>query len=576
MKHLYPLFLLITTIGFAQIPSGYYDSATGNGYTLKTQLKEIINTANDGLATEFFHQGQDYGDLYDAYVTSDTDNYFENDQTVLDMYSERPASIDEYNYMHGFLQCGEFNGEGQCYNREHIFPQGFFNQQEPMRSDIHHVVPSDGRVNGFRSNFPFGEVDVNNLITQSGITNPTTNGSMLGPSITSGYTGTVFEPIDEFKGDIARMLLYFAVRYEDEWNNSGWDAPTTMNNPLNGTSDQFYEDWYIDLLLDWHAGDAVSQREIDRNNVAFNFQGNRNPFIDNPVYAEMIWNPIADTEAPTNPTNLVASNPTDNSIDLNWTASTDNVAVVSYDIYIDGVNSFNTTGTSFTVPGLTADTNYCFTIKATDAEDNESGFSNQDCEMTTDNGSGGGGCATEDFENLPTSSPSSYIDRMWTGANGTWNATEGRTDETINGKAITIDCRNSSNGTVSSPPVAGGIGDLTVTTQKKFSGTDGTLDVLVNTVLVGTIPYGSSAQTTTISNINTEGNINVVIQDNNSGSSRIAIDDLSWTCYTALSLENFNLSDLKIYPNPIKENSLNIKTTRSIDVEVFDILGKKL
>ncbi|GGI57941.1 endonuclease [Winogradskyella haliclonae] len=287
MKHIYLLFLLTISFGFSQIPSDYYDSANGlTGYALKTQLKNIISAG---------HVDQGYGALYTGYLTTDNDDFFEDDDTVLDMYSERPSASDPYNYDHdtnggspGGDACGNFNGEGQCYNREHLFPQGFFDSANPMRTDIHHVVPTDGRVNGFRSNFPFGEVGTN-LVSQNGITNPTQNGSKLGNCISPGYTGTVFEPIDEFKGDIARMLLYFAVRYEDNWDDSGWDSHTVPNNPLNGTSDQFYETWYINLLYKWHTEDPVSPREIARNTAAYNFQGNANPFIDHPEYVLEAW-----------------------------------------------------------------------------------------------------------------------------------------------------------------------------------------------------------------------------------------------------------------------------------------------
>src|SRR5690606_6254227 len=120
----------------------------------------------------------------------------------------------------------------------------------------------------------------------------------------------------------------------------------------------------------------------ERNKAAYRFQGNANPFVDHPEYANMIWNPNPDTEAPTAPTNLVASNPTDNSVFLTWTAATDNTGVTSYDVYVDGTNTFNTSTTSFTATGLMAATEYCFTIKAKDAAGNESGFSNQACETT--------------------------------------------------------------------------------------------------------------------------------------------------------------------------------------------------
>lgn len=260
---------------YAQIPPGYYNSATGNGYTLKTQLKLIISNG---------HEDQGYDTLYDAYVNTDNDSFYENDNTVLDMYSENPSGVDSYNYNHNDRTCGNYNSENDCYNREHIFPQGFFNEQLPMRTDIHHVVPTDGYVNNRRANYPFGEV-----INDTWMSN---NGSKVGQNTFGSYSGVVFEPIDEFKGDIARMLLYFAVRYEDEVTDSSWDDHTTTNNPLNGTNDQVYEIWYLQLLYKWHLEDPVSEREIKRNNEAYNFQGNRNPFIDYPEYVDSIWSSV--------------------------------------------------------------------------------------------------------------------------------------------------------------------------------------------------------------------------------------------------------------------------------------------
>ena len=260
---------------YAQIPPGYYNSATGNGYTLKTQLKLIISNG---------HEDQGYDTLYDAYVNTDNDSFYENDNTVLDMYSENPSGVDSYNYNHNDRTCGNYNSENDCYNREHIFPQGFFNEQLPMRTDIHHIVPTDGYVNNRRANYPFGEVTNDTWMSN--------NGSKVGQNTFGSYSGVVFEPIDEFKGDIARMLLYFAVRYEDEVTDSSWDDHTTTNNPLNGTNDQVYEIWYLQLLYKWHLEDPVSEREIKRNNEAYNFQGNRNPFIDYPEYVDTIWSSV--------------------------------------------------------------------------------------------------------------------------------------------------------------------------------------------------------------------------------------------------------------------------------------------
>ncbi|MFA7687835.1 MAG: endonuclease [Moheibacter sp.] len=271
------LLFALSGAAFAQIPNGYYDDAEGlEGYELKTALKEIING----------HTVLSYGSLNNYYNQTDKDIYYENDNTLLDMYSEKPNGPDAYNYGFGEGdQCGNYNSEADCWNKEHVFPQGFFNEQLPMRTDLHQVVPTDGYVNNRRSNYPFGEV--------GSATWTSTNGSKVGSNTTPGYSGTVFEPIDEFKGDIARIMLYFATRYEDQVNTSGWGSHTAPNNPLDGSDDQVYEDWFIDVLLSWHAADPVSQKEIDRNNKVYQIQGNRNPFVDHPEYVVMIWDPEA-------------------------------------------------------------------------------------------------------------------------------------------------------------------------------------------------------------------------------------------------------------------------------------------
>ena len=281
IKNLLSLLLLfVFFIGYSQIPVNYYSSATGSGYTLKTQLKNIIKNG---------HIDQGYGSLYDGYIKTDNDNFYENDNTVLDMYSENPNGNDPYNYQHNQRNCGNYNSENDCYNREHVFPQGFFNENLPMRSDIHHVIPTDGYVNWRRSNFPFGEV--------SNASWTSDNGSKVGTNTFDSFKGTVFEPINEFKGDIARMLLYFATRYEDEVLNSSWDDhDSSESNPLNGSKNQFYESWYIRLLHKWHIQDPVNQREIVRNNEAYKYQGNRNPFIDHPEYVAQIWGNVLSTK----------------------------------------------------------------------------------------------------------------------------------------------------------------------------------------------------------------------------------------------------------------------------------------
>ena len=263
------ILVLVSATLFAQIPKGYYDGTEGQeGYTLKTTLHNIIKG----------HNNHGYDGLYDGYQTTDVDNYYENDGTVLDMYSENPTGSDPYNWTHNNDHCGQYQHEGDCWNREHLIPQSFFGSNSPMVSDIHFVVPSDGKVNGNRSNYPIAEV--------SSASWTSLNGSKLGSCSSSSYSGTVFEPIDEFKGDIARMLLYFVTRYEGQL--SGFN-PSNSRNPLDGSEDRGYEQWYIDMLMNWHEQDPVSQRELDRNDACYDFQNNRNPFIDHPEWVQCIW-----------------------------------------------------------------------------------------------------------------------------------------------------------------------------------------------------------------------------------------------------------------------------------------------
>ena len=251
----------------------YYDSAQGlSGFALKSALHDIIDN----------HSNQGYGSLWTFYSANERDVYYENDGSILDIYSERPNAADAYNYTPVSDQCGNFNSEADCYNREHAFPRSWFGGDvEPMNSDVHHIFPSDGQVNSYRSSFPYGEV--------GSATITTTNGSRRGNAVSGlGYSGTVFEPIDEFKGDLARAYFYMATRYEDVI--SGWENnSSTSDAVLNGSSNRVFETWVVNLLLDWHAQDPVSQKEIDRNEAAFGYQGNRNPFVDNPAWVNSIW-----------------------------------------------------------------------------------------------------------------------------------------------------------------------------------------------------------------------------------------------------------------------------------------------
>jgi len=294
MKKIYTLSLLfLTAIGFSQ-PANYYNNATGTGYALKTQLKTIVTNG---------HNPQSYTTgLWSLYATSLRDNFYENDGSLLDIYSENPNGPDPYNYTGTSQQCGNYNAEGICYNKEHLIPQSYFNSAMPMYSDAHHVVPSDGRVNGWRNNYAFGVVEATTTSPCNGGASNTPcnsqNGSKKGTNKNSGYSagfsGIVFEPIDEFKGDIARSFLYFATRYETEMPGLYTTAMADPNRPeatvmFDGTSNKVFSDTFLNILLTWHQNDPVSAKEIAFNNAIYTFQGNRNPYIDHPEYVCQIW-----------------------------------------------------------------------------------------------------------------------------------------------------------------------------------------------------------------------------------------------------------------------------------------------
>lgn len=266
MKQIYTLVAaLLCSTAFAQIPAGYYTPAQGlAGLPLRTALHNIIKG----------HTQISYPGLWGKFSTTDKIT-ISSSPKVWDIYSYNaltPASTAYY-YTFSTDQCGSYTVEGDCYNREHSWPQSWFSQLAGPVSDMFHIYPTDGKVNGIRSNYPYGFV--------STATTTTTNGSKLGTGTTNaGYGGVVFEPIDEYKGDLARGYFYMTTRYYTEdagWSSSGATTLCEINA------------WELSVLMTWHHQDPVSTKEIDRNNAIYGIQNNRNPFIDHPEYADSIW-----------------------------------------------------------------------------------------------------------------------------------------------------------------------------------------------------------------------------------------------------------------------------------------------
>lgn len=256
----------------------YYEEAVGLvGTNLKVKLNSIIKHG---------HYHVSYGSIWGHFETLDK----KPDGTVWDIYTDIPGGTPVYTFDFGSIssgghQCGGSgpNTEGYCFNREHSWPRTWFGgQQYPMNSDMHHMYPVDREVNAKRSNFPYG------VVAQATWTS--SNGSKLGTGDPvanyGGYGGAeatlYFEPIDEYKGDLARTYFYMSTRYYGEdglpWKS---DFPNAMGAELRP--------WTVSLLLDWHRQDPVSDKEVDRNNGIYYIQGNRNPFVDYPLFVECVW-----------------------------------------------------------------------------------------------------------------------------------------------------------------------------------------------------------------------------------------------------------------------------------------------
>ena len=234
----------------------YYVDIEGKfGATLKTALNKIIKN----------HTDVSYSGLWRIYKETDY-----KDGKVWDMYST-------CNWTYSSDQCGGggYSDVCDCYNREHMIPQSWFNKQSPMVSDAFHIYPTDGKVNGIRSNYPHGETNASPIGGKAL--------GKIGSSSVSGYSGTVYEPDDEYKGDIARTYFYFVTCYEDKL--SGFDR----NDVLTGNTYPSLTSWFYNLMLAWHREDPVSKKETDRNEAVYKHQNNRNPFIDYPELAEHIW-----------------------------------------------------------------------------------------------------------------------------------------------------------------------------------------------------------------------------------------------------------------------------------------------
>ena len=262
----------------ASLPAYYAKIDGKSAKSLFDAVHEVVKVGYSSLG---------YDGLWGAYQHTD----LRDNGKIWDMYSD-------CSWTYKSDQCGSYSSECDCYNREHSIPKSWYGDTKSGPGcDIFHLVPTDGKVNGMRSNYAFGEVSSASY---------TFDGAKLGSSksitITNGNTiagneGTaiscsankVFEPRDEYKGDFARGYFGAMIRWAgDHQSFTDGDGGKIFSSSYAAGSFGLTK-YGVALLMKWHRQDPVSQKEIDRNNGIQQTQGNRNPFIDYPYLAEYIW-----------------------------------------------------------------------------------------------------------------------------------------------------------------------------------------------------------------------------------------------------------------------------------------------
>ena len=295
----------------------YYQKANGKkGRELKSAMFDIIK--NPSVV--------DYDSLWNAYNTSDK-RTIDGKDVIWDMYSNF-SRYPLYTYPHG---TGAGNTEGvKGIQREHSMVKKWFNPTDapasgtktyadvrPMYSDLVHVIPTDAVCNNNRNDLCYGEIDDPAQVdwqSDGGFSKKSKQGGCSTPGwkeqVENYAKKRVYEPNDEYKGDLARIYFYMVTCYEPHYLSwmpirddghrktgelfyqSGNHCGTWSSDMFDAGDDDPYQPfapWAFEMLMRWSKEDPVSQKEIDRNNTIWQMQGNRNPFVDYPGLEDYIW-----------------------------------------------------------------------------------------------------------------------------------------------------------------------------------------------------------------------------------------------------------------------------------------------
>lgn len=225
----------------------YRTAAEKTGNSLKTELHNIID----------HHTELSYSAVWEALKKTDEDPA--NANNVILLYTGRS-------------QAKSTNGGGvDDWNREHVWAKshGDFGTAMGPGTDLHHLRPTDVSVNSTRGNLDFDN-----------------GGTEHSEALGNYFDSDSWEPRDEVKGDVARMLFYMAVRYEGDVSD---EPDLELNNTVNNGTAPYHGK--LSVLLQWNAQDPVDDRERRRNDIIYSdYQHNRNPFIDHPEWVNEIWN----------------------------------------------------------------------------------------------------------------------------------------------------------------------------------------------------------------------------------------------------------------------------------------------
>jgi len=366
MKTLYSLslFLILTLSVSGAILEGYYSSLDGlTSANLKTALHNII--CQD--TTHYLDYGSHAGHTWQGFYSTDRDPVTNE---VIDMYSDSARY-----FASNYVALG-YPGFGMTIQIEHSVPKSWWgcdiNHPDCAAKDLNHLYPSDGTYNDYKSNYPLGVV-TGTLAHTNGV-------SKIGTGTYDGYTGTVFEPADKYKGDFARGYFYIATAYQHYTNKWVLSASGIM---MEADTYPTLKPWAIQLLLQWIRQDPVSQKELTRVENVFAIQKNRNPFIDHPELIEYIWgnkkdsvyrladhpsatSPLTETVPPAAHKLSISPNPANGQIHLSIDGNTGSYQYTIYSMTGSIVLSGNTSASTINISGFKSGVYSCIVKTASE------------------------------------------------------------------------------------------------------------------------------------------------------------------------------------------------------------------